>query len=293
MKKQTLLSFFIVIIVGSIIGMIYFHFFYYEKPEKALNDALAYVTQQNEEAAEKYLDYQKLYGSQSDSEIYQAIMRDFSYEVKAVKQDGASAEATVTVSNRNMETIYGQFVVDAYQRVIEDAYQPEETRKDQTELKQELDDLLVSYLTDGETDIRSEEITIQMSRVGRSWYLNLDDDNLDAIYGGYLTAKQAADNVLGDLSTEALDNLEAAYQQKINDADHVLRNAVHYIVDDIWNDRLCNIVSCINAGTDTEGQDYDIEAGMQDLDEKLQELDECDDYIMELDDVNYSEIKTQ
>jgi hypothetical protein len=192
-----------------------------------------------------------------------------------------------------MEDIYGRFVVEAYQLVIQDAYQPEGSCKDQDELKQEIDALLLSHLTEDEAQTRSCEMTIHMKRTGRSWYLTLDDESLDAIYGGYLSARKAADNVLGDLSTEALENVEKAYQMKIDDANHVLRNAVHYIVEDLWNNILCNIVSCINAGTDQDGNDYTIEEGLSMLDEKMQEISEYDAYIMELDDVNYSDIKDE
>lgn len=291
MRKQTILSFLLVILFGIAVGTFYFRNFYFEEPEKAVTEAFDSVIAQDDEKAVKYLDYWMLYGGHHEREVYQAIMRDFQYEIKEVQQNDASAVATVTVSNRDMEEIYGQFVVDAYQLVISDAYQPEQERMGQDKMKQEIDALLLKYLTDGQTKTRSADIKIDMSRVGRSWYLTIDDEDLDAIYGGYVTAQKAADNVLGDLSTEALANLEKAYQRNIDDTKHVLRNAVHYIVDDIWNQILCNIVSCINAGTDVNGEAYDIDAGMAELDERLKEKEQYDTYIEALDDVNYSEIK--
>ncbi len=291
MRKRSVFSFLIVIMIGIIIGAVYFKNFYYDEPEKAVTEALDSVMAQDDEKAEKYLDYWMIYGGPHMQSVYQAIMRDFNYEIKEIRQNEADAAATVTVSNRDMEEIYGKFVVDAYQLVISDAYQPESERVGQDRLKKEIDDLLQQYLTDGQTQTRSEDITIDMRRKGRSWYLTIDDDDLDAMYGGYLTAEKAADHVLGDLSKEALNNLEKAYQQNIDDANHVLRNAVHYMVDDVWNETLCNIVSCINAGTDVNGGEYDIAAGMAKLDEKMKEKELFDTYIESLDDVNYLEVK--
>ncbi|MGN0204684.1 MAG: hypothetical protein ACI4BB_09075, partial [Coprococcus sp.] len=227
----------------------------------------------------------------NEQKIYQAIMRDFSYEVKNVSQRGSEATAELTVSNRDMEAIYGQFVVSAYQLVIYDAYQPEEERMGEEMLKQKIDEMLLEALTESETELRLAEISVDMTRRGRSWYMNFDHNDLNAIYGGYLSAQEAADNVLGDRSTEALTNLEKAYQSNIDDARHVLRNAVHYMVDDVWNGILCNVVSCINAGTDIKGEEYDIASGMAELDELLKEKEQYDTYIDALDDVNYGHIK--
>lgn len=291
MRKRKIVSFLIVIILGIGIGAYYFTNFYYEKPEDAVTNAFDYVIAQNGEKAEAYLDYWQLYGGHHDKSIYQAIMKDFTYELQDIRQSGSEATALLKVSNRDTEAIYGRFVVDAYQLVISDAYKPEAERMGETKMKETIDALLIDYLTNKEADMRSSEIQIDMQRNGRSWYLNIDHEDMDAIYGGFLTAQEAADNVLGDLSTEALANLERAYQQNIDDAHHILRNAVHYVVDDIWNATLCDIVSCINAGTDVDGNEYDLKAGMEKLDKLINDRAEFDSYIEALDDVNYSEIK--
>lgn len=291
MRKRKALSFLIVILIGMVLGAIYFANFYYEKPEHAVTEAMDSVIARNVETAEKYLDYRNMYGGENEEDIYRAIMRDFSYEVNNVTQVGAEAVADLTVSNRDMEAIYGQFVVDAYQLVISDAYQPEDERMGEAELKTQIDDMLLEALTESQTGARSETINVDMIRKGRSWYLNFDHDDLDAVYGGYLSAQEAADNVLGDRSTEALSNLEKAYRRNIDDAKHVLRNAVHYMVDDVWNSLLCHIISCINAGTDINGDEYDIVNGMEELHELLEEREQYDTYIAALDDVNYAKIK--
>lgn len=291
MRKRIVLSFFVVIALGILLGTVYFKYFYFEEPEDAIVKAMDSIVNQDAETAEKYVDYWSIYSGHSDRQLYEEIMRDFSYELKSVEQDGSSAVAELTVSNRDIEALYGQFVVKAYQLVISDAYQPEDERMGDAALKEEIDKMLLDDLAAGEAKMRSGDIEIEMNRKGRSWYLKLDHDDLDAIYGGYLSAEEAADNVLGDRSTEALANLEAAYQSNIDDANHVLRNAVHFMVDEIWNDLLCNIVSCINAGTDVNGEDYDLEAGMEQLQTLLAERESYDTYISGLDDVNYSQIK--
>lgn len=291
MEKRKVLSFLVVIVIGIALGMFYFTHFYYEKPEKAVASAMDSVMARDADTAQQYLDYGQLYGGENEQQIYQAVMRDFSYEIDNITAEGGKAEAVLTVCNRDLETLYGQFVVEAYQLVISDAYQPEKNRMGEEKLKQKIDGMLLETLTDGKADMRSAEIRVDMIRKGRSWYLYLDHEDRDAIYGGYLSAQEAADNVLGDRSAEALINLEKAYQINIDDARHVLRNAVHYMVDELWNQVLCNIVSCINAGTDVNGNEYDMAAGMEQLDELLKDREEYDVYIEALDDVNYKEIK--
>ena len=279
MKKRVIPVLLCIIVLLLALVFIIFRRFYYNKPEKDLTRALDSVMAQNAEEAGKYLDYQAFYGLGGDEAVCRALMRDFSYQLDEMDQKNKYATAHVTVTNRDIESIYGKFVVEAYQLVISEAYKPEESRLDQESLRQEINTLLVNNLNQTEAGEVSSQIDIEMVRSGRSWYLMFDDSDYDAIYGGYLTARSKAEALLGDMSAESLKNIEDTYQENIDDTEHVLRNAVHFVVEDIWNQTLCNIVSCINAGTASDGQDYNLKEGLKTLDSLMTQKVQYDVYI--------------
>jgi hypothetical protein len=220
-------------------------------------------------------------------------MRDFSYEVTGIdSKDKTHATATINVSNRDIETLYGNFVVDAYQFVISEAYRSESERLSNEDLRRTIDEMLMEDLADKEVHLRPREIQVEMTRADKTWFIDFDQADFDAIYGGYLTAHENAQTLLGDMSGQALVNVENAYASNIDDADHVLRNAVHFIVDDLWNGVLCNVVSCINAGTDRQGNDYDLEQGLKQLDAMMTEKVTYDVYIGNLSEIEYGTIKS-
>ncbi len=293
MKKRIIAYASAVLILIVIVVAVYFRFFYYDSPKKNLKTALDSMMIQDGETAERYLDYKSFHALGGDDALCTTLLRDFAYEVKGVeKLDKRNAVADIQVSNRDIETLYGNFVVEAYQFVISDAYKPEGQRMTEDELKQQISTMLETALEDNEVHLRTREIQVEMTREDKTWFLNFDEQDYDDIYGGYLTARKHAETLLGDMSTQALVNVEEAYMSNIDDADHVLRNAVHFIVDDLWNGNLCNIVSCINAGTDHMGNDYDLEEGMKILDGLMTEKVTYDVYINNLSEIEHGEVKT-
>ena len=105
-----------------------------------------------------------------------------------------------------------------------------------------------------------------------------------------MTAQEDAQELLAD-SGSSLESIEEAYQQQIDDAGNMLKNAAHFIVDDLWNGELCNVISCINAGTDTDGNEYDLEQGMENVDSLMEDkLAQYDTQINDLDSNKYKDI---
>lgn len=283
-KKKTVLPFLIVIVIGLAMGLVCFFNFYFEKPEQAVQKAMDSVIRRDAETASTYLDYQQIGGNEENAALYDALLKDVHYTIDAVTKDGKEAEAKLTVSNRDMEEIYGKFVIDAYQLVISESSKSKEEQVGEEALKEKMDDMLLDAIKNQKTSDRVRTIDVKMHRQGRSWYLELTKDNLDAIYGGYLSSEEAAESILGDRSEASLEKLEKAYQSNIDDAGLVLKNAAHFVVDRIWNDTLRQIVSCINAGKDVNGEDYDIEKGMEELDKRMIQREQYDVYITHLED---------
>lgn len=294
MKKRIIaLLFVLLLLAAAAAAVVYFVVFRYDRPEKDLKLALDGMMTRNGEVAGRYMDYASFDSLGGEGMLRDSLLRDFSYEVTDIDiQDKTHAAATIAVSNRDIETLYGNFVVDAYQFVISEAYRSESERLSDEDLRRKIDEMLMEDLADNEVHLRPREIQVEMTRTDKTWFIDFDSSDFDAIYGGYLTAHEHAQTLLGDMSGQALVNVENAYAGNIDDADHVLRNAAHFIVDDLWNGVLCNIVSCINAGTDRQGGDYDLEKGLKQLDAMMTEKVTYDVYIGNLSEIEYGSIKT-
>ena len=281
MKKSIIQKIIILIVIVIAGGFMIYRLFYYDR-RVLFRSALSAISKGNAAEASKYVDYDSLYQYIGDESVYKLIMRDFSYEVKSVNQNDISAIAVVNVSNRNIEELYGNFVVEAYQMVLTDAYLSGEEKAGEDLLSDVINEMYIDYLSEEDAAIRTMELTIPMTREGRTWNLSMTDSDFDAVTGGFITAKKNADKVLGDMTSQSLVKIEEAYQKSINDAQHILRNSAHFIVEDLWNGNLCDIVSCINAGTAANGSEYDLEKGLKSLDDLMTEKVTYDVYMNNL-----------
>ena len=115
-SRRFILSLLIVVVIGLTAGFLCFRFFYVNTPERNLTTAMDSVVEQNRSRASRYLDYDALLNSIGERKISSAVMRDFQYSVKEIQYDGSSSEAAavLVVSNRDMQELYGNFLMDAY-----------------------------------------------------------------------------------------------------------------------------------------------------------------------------------
>ncbi|MCR4672030.1 MAG: hypothetical protein K5637_02185 [Lachnospiraceae bacterium] len=274
-------------------GRFAFEKYYYEEPEKSFSEAFEALKSNNKEEAKKYIDYNAFRSDAGSEEVYEALMTDFEYTLDSIVRDESdrkSATAHVTVSNRDFKKIYGEFVVKAYQKAINNTYAEDPLSDD--ELKVELDALLLEMLETSDTDPVIAELEFKMNRTERIWHIEVSENDIDLIFGRIMTARRNAEIILGDMSSEALATIETAYKEELNDSVTMIRNSAHFIVDDVWNNCLRHIISCIDAGTDAEGREYDLSEGMAQLDVLRTELIRFHINISSLDGEEYSSIRS-
>lgn len=266
-SRSFILSLLIVVVIGLTAGFLCFRFFYVNTPERNLTTAMDSVAGQKRARASRYLDYDALFNSIGEKKISSAVMRDFQYSVKEIRYDGSAseAEAVLLVSNRDMHEIYGNFLMDAYGLAASNASRADRAKVSDSKLKKQISEMLIESLENGEADIVESEITVEMLRRGRSWWINIRPEDYDALSGGYLSAQQEAVKKLNSLSAESLGQADLDYSIHIDNPHYLLRNGAHFIVEDVWNQNLCNVISSINAGTDQYGKEYDFKAGMETL----------------------------
>lgn len=266
-SRSFILSLLIVVVIGLTAGFLCFRFFYVNTPERNLTTAMDSVAAQNRSRASRYLDYDALFNSIGEKKISSAVMRDFQYSVKEIRYDGSTpeAEAVLLVRNRDMQEIYGNFLMDAYGLAASNASRAENAKVSDSRLKKQISEMLIKSLEKGEADIVESEITVEMLRRGRSWWIDIRPEDYDALCGGYLSAQQEAVKTLTTLSSETLAGADLDYSIHIDNPHYLLRNGAHFIVEDVWNQNLCNVISSINAGTDQYGKEYDFKSGMDTL----------------------------
>lgn len=290
-NKNFVFSLLIVVIIGFMVGILCFRFLYTSDPEKDLTTAMNHLASQHRFRASRYLDYDGLYNSIGEKKISSAVMRDFQYEIKEVRHVDREPEAAadILVRNRDMEKLYGNFLMDAYELAASNASKGESAQISEKKLKKQINEMLLQRLKEDSSQMTEKTITVELYRKGRHWWVDLDQEDFDAICGGYLTAQEEAVETLGNLSAEALGRLEADYSIQIDNPWYILRNSVHFIVEDVWNDTLCDIVSSINAGTDQNGKEYDFTAGKQKLEKLMQQKQSFDTNIKAITDPEYEE----
>ena len=290
-SRSFILSLLIVVVIGLAAGFLCFRYFYVNTPERNLTTAMNSVAEQNHARASRYMDYDALLNSIGEKKISSAVMRDFEYSVKEIHHDGNApeAEAVLVVRNRDMRELYGNFLMDAYELAASNASREPKDQISDARLKKQISDMLITRLEEEQTDTVENEITVEMLRRGRSWWMNLRPEDFDAMCGGYLTAQQEAVKTLSSLSAETLGKADVDYSIQIDNPHYLLRNGTHFIVEDIWNQNLCNIVSSINAGTDQYGKEYDFSAGMETLRILMKQKKSFDTNIAAITDEKYAD----
>ena len=268
----------------SVGGYEYYENVYLEKPEESVTKAFDSIQSGDGYEAERYLDYSAITDKVGSKDIFNAVIRDFGYEINECETDGDKGKAVLQVQNRDFSILYGNYVIDAYSYVLQHSDMNED------DMKEKLDSIFVDEMENGKASTVISLITVELNRKGRVWTVSLDDSDIDSILGGYVTAQEDAQELLAD-SGSSLESVEEAYQQQIDDAGNMLKNAAHFIVDDLWNGELCNVISCINAGTDTDGNEYDLEQGMENVDSLMEDkLAQYDTQINDLDSNKYKDI---
>lgn len=270
---------------------VYVHSFYYDRPEDDLKKAMDAVVNHDSGTASLYLDYDSFYRTGTDEKLYSSLMKNFSYSIESIQRNGSKAEAVLTVNNRDMEQIYGNFVTDACDRVFANAALDKDKRKSNSEMETAVSELFMKHITEDTAGVYTARIKADMRLQGRRWHININESYYDDIFGGFYSAQEKAGQLLDSVDSGSLDELEKEYGTSIDDSDLNIKKAVHFVVDDIWNSTLRNIVSCINAGTDADGNDYDMDKGMKELKKLIEKKKSYDDMISGLNDDKYSKIK--
>lgn len=114
--------------------------------------------------------------------VVKTLFSGLAYEIKEVKEDGDTATATVTFTNKDMQQVLGAFL----QNLFTAAFQENASDTDMT------DEMSAKFFADAYNKTSgtvSNTITLQMNYTAENgWKIGGDTDFADAVTGGFITA---------------------------------------------------------------------------------------------------------
>lgn len=286
------------ILMGAIVlGVKYAPVLLPQVPEEGIRTAFEGVKTQNREIVTTYFGDTEvldaipaLFGIEGDYTA--AILSDFTYEVVNVERKGSSVQAWVVISNRDFRTAYDACILENYTMELEEKYKPEPQQMTETQLVQAQTDRLKHMFDNRESlEMRNTQVFFNMEQQGKTWLIQSTPELSTAICGGLLTSEEHRNQVVDSQGTEIEAGLKASYDEEIAETDKHNHEIAHYVVEEIWNDTICNMISTIRTGEGLDEEAYDLEEGMLTFTQQMDELTEADGFINGLNRTMYNDIK--
>ncbi len=263
-KKYLLVP--LAILIGILLGLSIYETYMSHDPVEDVTKGIESMIAGDSETAECYMNYHDV-AAIIPSEAYRQILTDnLSCEILSVSRKGNEGTAKIVVRNVEKGAAYPAFVAAAAQKVFD----VKASGKGQEDLSKTLDQLEIEALTEAMDPVELE-MSLPIKRYGKTWCFELTEDQIDGMLGGFVTARAQALAAVAQVEKGSLDMLKEVYGLDLDDGLQILMSAGQYLIKDVWDGVLCDVVSCINAGTDAKGETYDLEKGMTKLTKVLED----------------------
>ncbi|QIB68562.1 DUF5105 domain-containing protein [Aminipila butyrica] len=242
-----------------------------ESPEQAVKNALGAIKNMDTKTASKYLDYEELMNRSeageaamdADSEAMAKLMlENLEYKIVSSEVDEDSAIVKTEITNTDMSKIMADFFPQlfglAFSGLSEDQL-GDKTMEIFTNLMNRTDNKTVTNTVD-----------IKLSKDENSWKIDANDELTDAIFGGLLSVSE-------DIGSGGEDKLS-----EIN----------NWLIEDIWNNGLCEISYYTYDGTSSTGDTIDMDFTLSQFDVAMGKKAAYDKYINSLEGEQYAQIKS-
>ena len=114
-------------------------------------------------------------------EVFTLMTKNISYEIIDETIDGDEATVKAKITNLNMTIIMGEYITQALALAFS---QIGETEVDEAELEKQMEDLLIGLLSKEDNEMMSTEVDIKLSKIDEEWKIELNDDLINALFGG-------------------------------------------------------------------------------------------------------------
>ncbi|QHI72924.1 DUF5105 domain-containing protein [Aminipila terrae] len=244
-----------------------------EKPEQAVKSMLDAVKAANQEAAEKYIDYDKLTDQEEDGsfaskneEIYKLILKNLNYKILSSSEDGDKATVKAEITNIDMKPIMDKMFSDAIALAF--------SGLSDEQLEQKFNKNFEKLINNKDNKTITNTVTITLNKKDNHWKIDVSDELANAISGNLITVqKEMKDSFGGSDTSDKLDEIDS------------------WLTEDIWNKGFCDINWYTYDGTDSSGDTIDIEFTLQQLDSSIKVKAEYDKYMGQLKGEEYNELK--
>lgn len=161
-----------------------------ETPKEVVEKGITAFKDLNLIQIQKYFDTEEisdendLFGQDFDVEnleIFRLMTKNISYEIINVDNDDKVATVKAKITNFNMTIIMGEFITKALALAFG---QIGNTEVDEEEMQKQMEDILIELLSEEDNEMITTEVDIKLYDVEGEWKIDLNDDLLNALFGG-------------------------------------------------------------------------------------------------------------
>lgn len=161
-----------------------------ETPKEVVEKGITAFKDLNLIQIQKYFDTEEisdendLFGQDFDVEnleIFRLMTKNISYEIINVDNDDKVATVNAKITNFNMTIIMGEFITKALALAFG---QIGNTEVDEEEMQKQMEDILIELLSEEDNEMITTEVDIKLYDVEGEWKIDLNDDLLNALFGG-------------------------------------------------------------------------------------------------------------
>lgn len=158
-----------------------------ESPEEAVKKGFKAIVELDQEKMQKYFGEDVIDGMLLDDEDFvtedeeniKLFVKNLEYKVLETKVDGDNAVVKAKITNIDMKEVIGEYFIKAMGVAF--------SGKDEDAMEKEMEEILIELLQDEDINLTTSEVNINLHKGEDNWIIDLDEDVINAIFGGLLS----------------------------------------------------------------------------------------------------------
>lgn len=160
-----------------------------DPPETVVNNALTAFKASDFETAAKYFnedpeaainDAESEEDAAFADEFTTTILGSLAWEIVSSEEDGDTATVKTKIKAIDMSLAISDYISQAFAYIFSDL--------SEEELDAKYSEILLNSIKNHTDDLKETEVDIKLNKTDSGWIINMDDEFMDAILGGMLTA---------------------------------------------------------------------------------------------------------
>lgn len=160
-----------------------------DPPETVVNNALTAFKASDFETAAKYFnedpktainDAENEEDTALADEFTATILGSLEWEIVSSEENGDTAAVKTKIKSVDMSLVISDYISQAFAYIFSDL--------SEEELDSKYSEILLNSIKNHTDDLKETEVDIKLNKADGGWIINMDDELVDAILGGMLTA---------------------------------------------------------------------------------------------------------